>query len=209
MREEILIYQPNTKRKLFFLLLWCTILDLIGTADYTMLIYNHDMKKIDKEYFEKGFICLFIFINEYYYLKCETYIHQKLGIGINISCLFIISLIKLINNGSKLSSFFYSIVIVIQYTYIKSFMYIIEKKLNYEYFINIYFICFVEGFLGTIILLFIILFLILFNPFNYNKNSINEIIPRFEYNNIILWSILIPLYIFSLTIVNISILKII
>ena len=208
-REEILIYQPNTKRKLFFLLLWCTILDLIGTADYTMLIYNHDMKKIDKEYFERGLTCLFIFINEYYYLKSETYIHQKLGIGINISCLFIISLIKLINNGSKLSSFFYSIVIVIQYTYIKSFMYIIEKKLNYEYFINIYFICFVEGFLGTIILLFIILFLILFNPFNYNKNSINEIIPRFEYNNIILWSILIPLYIFSLTIVNISRLKII
>ena len=62
-QEENLIYQAITKKKLYFLLLWCTILDLIGTADYTMLIYNHDMKKIDKEYFERGLTCLFIFIN--------------------------------------------------------------------------------------------------------------------------------------------------
>ena len=208
-QEENLIYQAITKKKLYFLLLWCSIVDLIGTADYSKFIFNHDMKKIDSNYWERGLTCLFIYIHEYYYLKIQTYIHQKLGIEINLSCLFLTCFIKINNSKSKLSSLLYKIVICTQFTYIQSFMYIIEKKLNYEYYININFICFIEGFFGIIILLFFILFIILFNPFYYHNNIINEIIPRFEYNNIIFWSILIPIYIFSLTIVNISRLKII
>ena len=208
--EENLIPESMNKKKLFFLLFWCSILDLIGTVDYKQFIYTYDMKKIDKDYFERAFICLFIFMNEYYYLKIQNYIHQKLGIGINLSCLFLTSFIKLINNGCKLSSFFYSIVIIMQCTYIQSFLFILEKKLNYEYYINIYFICFIEGIFGTIILLFIIFFLKFYNPFDYNTILINEkLISEFGLNKLIFWFFIIPLYAFSLTIVNISRLKII
>ena len=84
-------------------------------------------------------------------------------------------------------------------TYIQSFLFILEKKLNYEYYINIYFICFIEGIFGIIILLFIIFFLKFYNPFDCNTILINEkLISEFGLNKLIFWFFIIPLYAFSL-----------
>ena len=92
------------------------------------------------------------------------------------------------------------ILLIFQSKYLQSFIYIFEKKLNYEYYINVNFICLMEGIIGFIILLIFDLFYVfIFEKqikFIFKINMIEEhTIPLF---------IILPIYTFSISIYNIS-----
>ena len=90
--------KSNYKIKIYFVIFWCTSLDLIGSIYYDS-VYSYDMNKINKEvlqYMNNTFLGFFIYINESFYLNIETYLHQKLGIYLNFICLFVITFIHMI-----------------------------------------------------------------------------------------------------------------
>lgn len=206
--------KKNNKYMIIFILFWCTSLDLIGTINIEAF-YTNDMINIKGfDYFESALICLFIFLNECYYLKIETYIHQKLGVGIDLFCLFFSFIYILLkeNFDYKLSSFLYVLILKIQSTYLQSFLYVFEKRLNYEYYVNINLICFSEGIIGIIILL---IFDLLYNIISVKvlkKETYfviqKETIPNDNKNLYFFIFIIIPIYCFSLCVLNVSRLKI-
>ena len=87
------------------------------------------MEKFDDEigYFERAFICLFLFLNKYYYLNIETYVYQKIGVEINFFCLIFSFIYLLINgvNEINIKALALLIIIKIQSTYLQSFTFFI------------------------------------------------------------------------------------
>ena len=95
-------------------------------------------------------ICLF----ENFYLNIHLYIHHYLGLFLSV-----ISLIILIfSDFSELNELFSSLFIIIMIIYLEiacidAFQVLIEKKLNTDYYVNVYYICFIEGIYGICFLL--------------------------------------------------------
>ncbi len=208
--EYFVIRQSNYKIKIIFVLFWVSTLDLIGSIYYDSA-YNYGMKKINSElvkYLKNTFNGLFIFFNEYIYLKIKTNLHQNVGIVIYIFCLLVTLLNNLLNIHYKnysLISFFLLFIIIIQSKYLQSFINIIEKNLNYEYYINIHFICFMEGIIGFIIV-FIFDFFYVF-IFRMDEKFIYkiEVTKKHSFS----FFIILPIYIVTIYIYNISRLKMI
>ena len=164
------------------LILLCSFTELISNIKYYQYFYNDSMKK----YFSVlkypiGFISFFPFflINENYFLKIEIYRHQILGLGICFIYI-LISLIKFFNNNEVSKLTFLLIIILIESKFIETIHYIIPKKLNSVYFININLICGLKGFFGFIISL--ILFIIFYCFYNYGNYKLSE---YFTLNNFI------------------------
>ena len=164
------------------LILLCSFTELISKIKYYQYFYNDSMKK----YFSVlkypiGFISFFPFflINENYFLKIKIFRHQILGLGIGFIYILISLIRYFINN--KISKFtFLLIIILIESKFIETIHYIIPKKLNSVYFININLICGLKGFFGFIISL--ILFIIFYCFYNYGNYKLSE---YFTLNNFI------------------------
>ena len=140
-----------------FLIFFCSFCDFCGSFNYSYY-YSYKMLKFSDNYnnLNKIILCLFVTYNEIYFLNIQNYIHNIIGlIIINISLIFVV-ICSLIRNLNELHffSFFIFFIISLEQQYIESILYTIEKKLNYEYFVDIYKICFYEGILGIILTLF-------------------------------------------------------
>jgi hypothetical protein len=141
------------KIKIFFFI--CGLLDFIYSINY-QYYYSYQLKKIS-DIFENADRIFFIFIVclfENFYLNIHLYIHHYLGLFLSV-----ISLIILIfSDFSELNEFSFSLSIIIMIIYLEiacfdAFQVLIEKKLNTDYYVNVYYICFIEGIYGICFLL--------------------------------------------------------
>ena len=123
----------------------CSFCDLIGC--YNFQIMGNNIKYL-KNTFDMIFLCIFIALNEHFYLKIPIYSYHILGYGLFIISLFI-DLFLNINYLTK--NLIFLIIISLESQYIESLFYILEKNLNYKYFIKISFICCFEGIFGMLI----------------------------------------------------------
>ena len=154
----------NNKNRIFSkksigLILFCSFTELISNIRYINYFFNDNTNKslLNLKY-PIEFISFFPFflINERYILKSEIFRHQILGLGIGSLC----TLIALIKIKELSISIFLATIIIIECKFLETFHYIIPKKLNTEYFININLICALKGLFGFIISL--ILFIIFY-----------------------------------------------
>ena len=137
-----------------FLIFFCSFCDFCGSFNYYDY-YSYSILKFSDNFdnLNKIFLCLFVTYNEIYILNIQTYIHNIIGlIIINISLIDVI-IYSVIRNLNQLDflSFLLFFFITLEYQYIESVLYTIEKKLNFEYFISIYKLCFYEGIFGIIL----------------------------------------------------------
>ena len=137
-----------------FLIFFCSFCDFCGSFNYYDY-YSYSILKFSDNFdnLNKIFLCLFVTYNEIYILNIQTYIHNIIGlIIINISLIDVI-IYSVIRNLNQLDflSFLLFFIITLEYQYIESVLYTIEKKLNFEYFISIYKLCFYEGIFGIIL----------------------------------------------------------
>ena len=154
--------------KIYFIIFIISLCDLIGCYNFKYIGNN---KTSLKNNFNMIFLCVFIALNEYIYLKIQIYNYHILGY-----ILYIFSLIiDLLINMNEFKKYLINILIIsLGSQYIESLFYIFEKKLNYEYFIKISEICFLEGLFGMIILL--IFYLLPFTSFNLLPKEYNILI---------------------------------
>jgi hypothetical protein len=123
----------------------------------------------------------FLFCNEHYFLNIQTYNHHYLGITLILFYLIFLFIknYDLIIGNFHFNYLLYLFIIYSEIGFIGSIPLIIEKKLNFEYYVNVYYICFIEGIFG--LFLIGIYFIILTFLFNDNTififfNNINNII---------------------------------
>ena len=146
------------KIKIFFFI--CGLLDFIYSINY-QYYYSYQLKKIFNlfENTERIFFIFIICIFENFYLNIHFYNHHYLGLFLSV-----ISLIILIfSDFSELNEFSFSlfiitIIIYLEIAFLDAFQVLIEKKLNIDYYVNVYYICFIEGIYG--ICFFLIFYLL-------------------------------------------------
>ena len=164
--EEIKNYKIIFKINLMIFI--CSFCDLIGC--YNFQIFNNKLKNLQNT-FNMIFLCIFIALNEHIYLNIPTYNYHILGYGLFFASI-LIDLILNIKNFTK--SLFFLLIISLESQYIESLFYIMEKKLNYIYYIKISLICFLEGVFGMII--FLVYFLFTGNILNIIPKGVNVFI---------------------------------
>ena len=139
---------------IFGILSLCAITDILGNIRYEYLIDSETMKKIIQIrapiLLEPLFFSIFIFFIEHYFLKINTLKHHFLGIGMN-AILLSINIIYTFHNRMKEISF-YTILsftpiffIILEKQILQIFYYIIPKKINYEFFMNMNLISFFKS----------------------------------------------------------------
>jgi hypothetical protein len=165
---------------IFFIMFIAFITTTFGEFKYRYFFYNYEMKKIKSLFLDhlKFFILFFsYFINEKYFLKIRFYRHHKLSlylISLSLIIYFIIYLIKDLYKY-KIKATISLLLIITLSQYIQSTNYIIAKKLNYEFFINMNLFLTIIGLLGLIIGYFsynyFIYKIIYFSLFDYLQNE--------------------------------------
>ena len=141
---------------IFFIMFIAFITTTFGEFKYRYFFYNYEMKKIKSLFLDhlKFFVLFFsYFINEKYFLKIRFYRHHKLSlylISLSLIIYFIIYLIKDLYKY-KIKATISLLLIITLSQYIQSTNYIIAKKLNYEFFINMNLFLTIIGLLGLII----------------------------------------------------------
>ena len=165
---------------IFFIMFIAFITTTFGEFKYRYFFYNYEMKKIKSLFLDhlKFFVLFFsYFINEKYFLKIKFYRHHKLSlylISLSLIIYFIIYLIKDLYKY-KIKATISLLLIITLSQYIQSTNYIIAKKLNYEFFINMNLFLTIIGLLGLIIGYFLynyfIYKIIYFSLFDYLQNE--------------------------------------
>jgi hypothetical protein len=165
---------------IFFIMFIAFITTTFGEFKYRYFFYNYEMKKIKSLFLDhlKFFVLFFsYFINEKYFLKIRFYRHHKLSlylISLSLIIYFIIYLIKDLYKY-KIKATISLLLIITLSQYIQSTNYIIAKKLNYEFFINMNLFLTIIGLLGLIIGYFsynyFIYKIIYFSLFDYLQNE--------------------------------------
>ena len=177
-------YEKQIIKKYFFWISFIMFIAFITTTfgefKYRYFFYNYEMKKIKSLFLDhlKFFVLFFsYFINEKYFLKIRFYRHHKLSlylISLSLIIYFIIYLIKDLYKY-KIKATISLLLIITLSQYIQSTNYIIAKKLNYEFFINMNLILTIIGLLGLIIGYFsynyFIYKIIYFSLFDYLQNE--------------------------------------
>ena len=153
-------YEKQIIKKYFFWISFIMFISFITTTfgefKYRYFFYNYEMKKIKSLFLDhlKFFVLFFsYFINEKYFLKIKFYRHHKLSlylISLSLIIYFIIYLIKDLYKY-KIKATISLLLIITLSQYIQSTNYIIAKKLNYEFFINMNLFLTIIGLLGLII----------------------------------------------------------
>lgn len=153
-------YEKQIIKKYFFWISFIMFIAFITTTfgefKYRYFFYNYEMKKIKSLFLDhlKFFVLFFsYFINEKYFLKIRFYRHHKLSlylISLSLIIYFIIYLIKDLYKY-KIKATISLLLIITLSQYIQSTNYIIAKKLNFEFFINMNLFLTIIGLLGLII----------------------------------------------------------
>ena len=181
------------------MILLCSFTELISNIRYNKYFNNYNINKnFDKYKYTIEFISFYPFflINEKYILKIQIFRHQMLGIGIG----FLLTLISIFKNKFTSNINYLSIIILIECKFLETIHYIIPKKLNSEYFININLICGIKGLFGFILSL--ILFIIFYFFYNFENYKIGE--------SLTIYNLLISvIYIINSCLLNFFIFKII
>ena len=152
------IKKEDSKNKfsffIYFLIFFCAGLDLTTSYYYIDYFYYKDKKQINQfDEIKNFFFIIIIFFFENIYLNKPNYGHHYLGIF--LCCISLI--IKIINFSFKDYKTALLLFVYIQCGFCLSAEILIEKSLNFDYFIDIYFICAFEGIFGIILVILIIL----------------------------------------------------
>ena len=155
-------FEENYKKKrkeifkIYFSIFLGVLIDGIGCYNYKYF-YNYKMLKFEKIFDDLEILCLCIFLclNESYYLNLPKYRHHYLGLILIFISLFIVMITNLIRIGMNNNVFYFLLFLInfIQSQCIVSFLYSIEKILNYRYYINIYKLLYFEGLFGFLIMI--------------------------------------------------------
>ena len=201
------IEKENMKKKLkkikvLSIIIFCGIIDCLTSFNYSYY-YSYELEKINNQLdnLNRIFLMFFIFILEIYFYNIQTYNYHYLGI---IFCVFSLLLI-IIPNLIKISNIQINIlvlfIIYIENGYLRSIQFLFEKQLNFYYYVNSYFICFVEG-------LFLFIMCSLFSFFFIKKLSMINIIINMYKNDSFYFIIIIIIDSICTCFYNISRLKI-
>ena len=201
--------QKSTKFFLVLLMFISSFCDFLASFSYNHL-YNYKMKTIDETLTKNfGGIVLFIcfYLNEKYFLNIKTYRHHYIGIGINLIPLISFLLYYFIENKNLQYnlSLVYLLIIELERNYLLTIWFIICKKLNYQYFLNMNLILFIVAIFG-------ILIVIVFQFLNLGIFKIEKLyLFYFEGNNLFSISDIIILFIYCILIclLNILLLKVV
>ena len=196
----------------FFILFICTFNDILGSIPYINFFYNFEMKKFEgknDENIKFMFLFIFYFINEKYYLNINRENHHNLGIILNIISFILMIIIFLFNNSlnekKKIFSLILIIIIQAESQFLQTINHILSKKLNYEYFMNMNLILFIEGVIGVV---FVIIADIIYNIYH---DGINFCFMNFIINDKkdIIKVILFLIFCFLMLVLNVLLFKII
>ena len=150
------------KYYIYFLLFCCSIAHYFGAnISYYNWVYSSNMKKINDFFLSNLETMIYFFsyyINEKYILNMEIHIHHIIAIELNIVISIIIMIISIDFQILHFYSFIFIIIIASESMYLNSLSYIILKKLNYEFFENIFLIYFYRNICGIIISLIVFFF---------------------------------------------------
>ena len=142
-----------------------SMIDGISCYNYKYY-FNRNMLKFKTIFYDLEilFLCIFLCLTESYYLNLPKYRHHYLGLVL----IFISLLIVLFSNLLKIeiNNIWNFILILINFIETKcllSFLYSLEKIINYRYFVNIYKLLFLEGLSGIIVFIFIFGIYIIFD----------------------------------------------
>ena len=100
-------------------------------------------------------ILIFIscYINEKFFLNIKNYIHHYIGITLNIIPLVGFVFIIIFENSGSFLSLLLFLIIIIEKNYLFTSWLTTIKRLNYEYFLNMNLILFIQGLFGILIVL--------------------------------------------------------
>jgi len=191
----------SKKRSLFYIIIiigFCGILDLINSIDYEKYFnYNFQNQITFLNIIKNLFYISILFVIENIFLNKPNYRHHYLGFFLCfISLILLFFQYSYKNIKLDIAIFF----IYFEYGFLFSSFVLIEKKLNFDYFIDIYFICTIEGIIGGIFA-FLYIYLIKDPIYLYIKTMFNKF--DIKYIIVISFDCLITLF------YNISRLKII
>ncbi len=154
------------KYYIYFLLFCCSIAHFFGAnMNYYNWVFSYNMKKTNTFFLSNLETMIYFFsyyINEKYILNMEIHIHHIIAIELNIVISIIIMFISIDFQILKFYSFIFIIILASESMYLNSLSYIILKKLNYEFFENIFLIFFYRNICGIIISLIFIFFIRIF-----------------------------------------------
>ena len=209
-KKSELFYSSRNKKFINFMLFLCSFLKVIGNFDF-LYFYSYKIKKREDilDNLDIIFFTLLVCINEHSILKIQTYKHHKLGIFLIIFALIILTLSNYLRifNQFNTKKFIYVIILSFENQFLLSYLYIIEKKLNYEYFINIFKMSCFEGLFGIIIIIFLMIInqvffidsILNFNNFSLFIKQINNILNFLLIITFIILSCLINIFRLKIT----------
>ena len=182
----------KNKNSLFFIfvIFICSLSNFLSSINY-LIFFNSNFQTINSKSFNMILIFMLCYINEKLFLNIKNYIHHYIGISLNIIpfVVFVFIIIRNSNNGSFLSLLLF-LIIIIEKNYLFTSWLTIIKRLNYEYFLNMNLILFIQGLFGILIVLichFLNLFIFKIEYlylFHFKRNivfSIKDIIILFIY----------------------------
>ena len=184
--DKIITFETNKKHILwiYFILIIYVINVLFASIDYSKSFYNNEMKKFDELFVNIELFTLFtsLILFERLILKIHFYRHHIIALFFNFLSIIYIIFITIINYDwkvYKIKDLIIVFIIIFQSQILQSFAFIIAKRLNDSYFINIHLIMVIEGIIGMIILiLFDIFYVFIFKYDNYFIIKLGN--PKYE-----------------------------
>ena len=195
-------FNLKKKQKIFIFLFICSICDFIGKIDFRVFSYYNHIKTVllINDIINAFCLFFFIFLIEHIILRIPIYRHHIFGIGLSIVGMLIVLIMNFNKTIKNMLVLFMIFLFSLTTQYLKTLNYVIPKKLNTEYFIDMSFICFIRGIIGIFISIIFIIINIYF-PINHLTNNINNEIVIIDY-------ILLALYCINSFILNVYILKV-
>ena len=184
--DKIITFETNKKHILwiYFILIIYVINVLFASIDYSKSFYNNEMKKFDELFVNIELFTLFtsLILFERLILKIHFYRHHIIALFFNFLSIIYIIFITIINYDwkvYKIKDLIIVFIIIFQSQILQSFAFIIAKRLNDSYFINIHLIMVFEGIIGMIILIiFDIFYVFIFKYDNYFIIKLGN--PKYE-----------------------------
>ncbi len=154
--KEIVMKQHIKKKKIKLKIIhisfiaFCGFIDCFFSFDYSILL-NSEMKNLNEQFLfsKKIFLVIILCLIENSFFNFEKNNHHYLGLIISLISLIIIIIYNLLKFKSYLLLFLIFLLYV-EIGFFGSSLYLIEKKLNFKYYMNVYYICFIEGIFGCL-----------------------------------------------------------
>ena len=179
-----IIYENKAQNRIYFILIIYVINVLFASINYSKFFYNNEMNKFDDLFVPIELFTLFtsLILFERLILKIHFYCHHIIALFFNFLSIIYIIFITIIHYDwkvYKIKDLIIVFIIIFQSQILQSFAFIIAKKLNNSYFINIHLIMVIEGIIGMIILIiFDIFYVFIFKYDNYFIIKLGN--PKYE-----------------------------